>query len=52
MNGSFMGGDMYSLKDLRKKDRAEQKIFGIHEKKGVTWMYNIQLQERANEKNQ
>ena len=45
MNGSFMGGDMYSLRDLRRKDNAEQKIFGIHEKKGVTWNYNIQLDE-------
>jgi len=43
MNGSFMGGDMYSLKDLRRKDKAEQKLFGIHPKKGVTWSYNIQL---------
>lgn len=43
MNGSFMGGDMYSLKELRRKDKAEQKLFGIHPKKGVTWSYNIQL---------
>jgi len=46
MNGSFMGGDMYSLKDLRRKDRAEQKLFGIHTKKGVTWSYNIQLDQK------
>ncbi len=45
MNGSFMGGDMYSLKTLRRKDRAEQKMFGIHNKKGVTWTYNIQLEQ-------
>jgi len=43
INGSFMGGDMYSLRDLRKADKAEQKMFGIHEEKGVTWAYNIQL---------
>ena len=43
MNGSFLGGDMYSLRDLRRKDRPEQKLFGIHEKKGVTWSYNISL---------
>lgn len=43
MNGSFMGGDMYSLRDLRKCDRAEQKIFGIHKEHGVTWTYNIRL---------
>lgn len=43
MNGSFMGGDMFSLKDLFRGDRAEQKVFGIHHKKGVTWSYNIHL---------
>jgi hypothetical protein len=43
MNGSFMGGDMYSLRDLRRADYPEQKVFGIHEKKGVTWTYNIHL---------
>ncbi|KKN47563.1 hypothetical protein LCGC14_0661680 [marine sediment metagenome] len=44
LNGSFLGGDMYSLRDLRRKDRAEQKLFGIHEKKGITWSYNIHLE--------
>lgn len=43
MNGSFMGGDMYSLKDLSSCDRPEQKLFGIHNKHGVTWTYNIHL---------
>jgi len=43
MNGSFMNGDMYSLRDLRKSGRAEQKIFGIHRKHGVTWTYDIHL---------
>lgn len=43
INGSFMGGDMYSLRDLGKGDVAEQKIFGIHPKKGITWGYNINL---------
>ncbi len=43
MNGSFMGGDIYSLRDLRRCERAEQKIFGIHQKHGVTWTYNIHL---------
>ena len=45
MNGSFMGGDMYSIKDLRRCDKAEQKLFGIHPKQGVTWTYNIQLEK-------
>lgn len=45
MNGSFMGGDMYSTQDLGKNSRPEQKIFGIHKKKGITWTYNIYLDE-------
>lgn len=47
MNGSFMGGDMYSLKDLNRSSRPEQKMFGIHAKKGVTWTYNIHLDEEG-----
>jgi hypothetical protein len=43
MNGSFMGGDMYSLRDLGRAENPEQKLFGIHEKRGVTWNYNIHL---------
>lgn len=45
LNGSFAGGDMYSLKDLGKGCTPEQKMFGIHEKKGITWTYNIYLDE-------
>jgi hypothetical protein len=45
MNGSFMGGDMYSLQDLGKNNLPEQKIFGIHKKRGITWTYNIYLDE-------
>ena len=44
-NGSFMGGDIYSLQDLNKNSVPEQKIFGIHKKKGITWTYNIYLDE-------
>ncbi len=43
MNGSWVGGDMFSIKDLKRLDRPEQKMFGIHEKRGITWMYNIDL---------
>ncbi len=43
MNGSFFGGDMYSIRDLRRCDAPEQKIFGIHPKKGITWKYDIRL---------
>ncbi len=47
INGSFMGGDMYSLKDLGQNCAAEQKVFGIHKRKGITWTYNIQLDEEG-----
>lgn len=43
INGSWLGGDMYSLKDLHRNDHPEQKMFGIHGKKGITWSYNIRL---------
>jgi hypothetical protein len=44
MNGSFMGGDMYSLRDLFRSCKPEQKMFGIHPRKGITWTYNIHLE--------
>ena len=43
INGSFVGGDVYSIKNLHKNTRAEQKIFGINESRGVTWRYDIDL---------
>lgn len=43
LNGSFIGGDIYSLKSLQKTSRPEQKIFGIHDRRGVTWSYNLDL---------
>ena len=42
-NGSWVGGDIFSLKNLRKGSKPEQKIFGIHDKRGITWSYNIDL---------
>ena len=43
INGSFLGPDIYALKNLQKSARAEQKIFGIHDKRGITWRYDIDL---------
>jgi len=43
LNGSWMGGDIFSMKSLRKANRPEQKIFGIHDKRGITWSYNLDL---------
>jgi len=43
IGGSFVGSDIYSLKTLRRASRPEQKIFGIHDKRGITWTYNLDL---------
>ena len=43
VNGGFLGGDMYSLRDLRKCSIPTQKMFGIHKNKGITWNYDIHL---------
>lgn len=43
LNGSFVGGDVYSLKTLQRGARPVQKIFGIHETHGITWTYDIRL---------
>jgi len=43
VNGSFIGPDIYALKNLQKGARPEQKIFGIHDKRGLTWRYDIDL---------
>jgi hypothetical protein len=43
LNGSFIGGDIYSLKSLQRSSRPEQTIFGIHDKRGITWRYNLDL---------
>lgn len=45
LNGSFVGADVYSLKDLHAFGRAEQTIFGIHDQRGITWKYNIDLDD-------
>jgi hypothetical protein len=45
INGSFLGPDIYSLKTLHAGTKPEQKIFGIHSKRGITWTYDIDLRE-------
>jgi predicted phosphodiesterase len=44
VNGSFVGGDVYSIKNLQKCGRPEQKIFGINEKHGISFRYDIDLE--------
>lgn len=43
MNGSFVGADVYSLSNNMPGNVPEQKLFGIHPKRGITWTYNINL---------
>ena len=43
LNGSFVGGDIYSLKELVRSSRPVQKMFGIHDKRGITWTYDLDL---------
>jgi hypothetical protein len=44
-NGSFVGGDLFSIGRLRKMGIAEQALFAVNEKHGVVWMRPIQLSE-------
>lgn len=43
MNGSFPGGDIYSIGSLRRMDLPCQKLLGVNEKHGVVWERNIFL---------
>ena len=43
MNGSFVGSDVYSIKNCLPGTKAEQKVFGIHSQRGVTFRYDIDL---------
>ena len=43
MNGSFVGGDAYSIGDLRRMDLPYQKLLGVNKKHGVVWQRDISL---------
>jgi len=43
LNGSFVGSDVYSLKTCHSGSPPEQKLFGISDRHGITWTYNINL---------
>ena len=45
LNGAFTGGDPYSLKNLLAGGTPEQLMFGIDNKRGVTWEYNLRLND-------
>ena len=43
VNGSFIGADIYSLKSLQKGCKPTQRIFGVHDQRGITWSYDVNL---------
>ena len=45
VNGSFVGGDMYSLPKLKANSRPTQTLMGVHPKNGITWQYKIDLEK-------
>jgi hypothetical protein len=44
INGSVMGGDEYSMGKMYSTSEARQMLCGIHPKHGITWEYNLNLQ--------
>ena len=44
MNGSICGTDEYAKNTLHVTGKPTQKLFGINAKYGVSWIYDIQLQ--------
>ena len=43
LNGSLVGGDIYSMKNLKVRSRPTQTLMGVHPVHGITWMYNLDL---------
>lgn len=43
VNGSWVGGDMYSMQQKRQVSRPTQTIMGIHPDHGITWQYKLDL---------
>ena len=44
-NGSFVGGDTYSMKKMQSIAIPSQTVFGINNKYGITWKYILNLKE-------
>ena len=43
VNGSFVGGDIYTLQQLKVHSRSTQTMFGVHPDNQITWKYNLDL---------
>ena len=48
-NGSFVGGDLYSIGKLRRMGIAEQVLFAVNDRHGVVWVRPIKLSEPVKE---
>jgi hypothetical protein len=48
-NGSFVGGDLFSIGKLRRMGIAEQMLFGVNDKHGIVWTRPIKLSEPVKE---
>lgn len=44
-NGSFVGGDLFSIGKLRRMGIAEQMLFAVNDRHGVVWYRPIQLSD-------
>lgn len=44
INGSFIGGDIYSIQNFQVSIRPEQKMFGVNKKEGISWVYDMPLE--------
>lgn len=45
VNGSFVGGDTYSMNTLRTRSRPTQTVFGVHPTRGMTWNYCLDMDQ-------
>jgi hypothetical protein len=43
LNGSFIGGDVYSMETLALNSKPTQTVMGVHPKHGITWKYCLDL---------
>ena len=48
INGSFVGGDIYSMTSMQTSNSPIQVLFGVHEKRGLTYMYDLKLDAQRN----
>lgn len=44
VNGSFVGGDIYSLHKLNTLSRPSQVLMGVHPDRGITWQYKVDME--------